>query len=127
MEADATWNMDSRKHGQTKAFCCINAHPLDFAKFGSMYLHMGKWNGKQIIPESWIRESIRITNDSRDSQGYPYHYQWRILEDGSYFAKGVLGQYIYIVPAKNLVILRFGKDTAKIDWISFSRNLFSQL
>ncbi len=127
MEADASWSMDSKKHGQTKAFCCLNGHPLDFARYGRLYLNMGNWNGRQVIPKEWIKQSISITNDSRDSQGYPYHYQWRVLEDGSYFAKGVLGQYIYVVPSRNLIFLRFGKKTAEVDWIRYFRDIIPQL
>ena len=123
MEYDASWNMDSRKHETTKAFCCINARPLDYAKFARLYLNRGNWEGDQVIPEGWIDESIRITNDSRDSRGYPYHYYWRVLEDGSFFAKGILGQYIYIDPADNLIMMRFGKKESNIDWVDFFRSL----
>src|SRR5690606_36250449 len=41
MEYDASWSIDSKKHGTEKAFCCINATSRDFAKFGSLYLHEG--------------------------------------------------------------------------------------
>ena len=119
MEFDATWSTDRAKDGQIKAFCCINARARDFAKFGRLYVNGGKWNGKQVVPEDWVDKSLFIANDSRDSQGYPYHYQWRVLKNGSAFAKGVLGQYIYIHPEKELIIVRMGKKSAGVVWAEF--------
>ncbi len=124
---NASWSVDSKKHHTTKAFCCINATPKDFGKFGSLYLHEGNWNGEQIIPSEWVKRSTTIQNDSRDSQGYPYAYQWRVLKSGSYFAKGVLGQYIYINPTKKVVIVRMGKSTDDINWPRFFESLLPQL
>ncbi|MBU2649990.1 MAG: beta-lactamase family protein [Bacteroidetes bacterium] len=116
MEKDASWNYDSRKHHRTKSFCCINATARDFAKFGRLYLKKGNWQGKQLIPESWMKQNFTITHDSRDSQGYPYEMHWRVKTDGSIFAKGILGQYIYVDPEKDLLILRFGKKAGKTNW-----------
>lgn len=127
MEQDATWNIDSKKHQTIKSFCCINALTIDFAKFGRLYLNKGNWNGRQLIPESWIEKSTAIMNNSRDSQGYPYTYQWRVLPNGAYFAKGVLGQYLLVYPEKNLIFVRMGKQYAGIDWADLFIELSGQL
>jgi CubicO group peptidase (beta-lactamase class C family) len=116
MESDGSWSIDSEKHQTVKSFCCINTVASDFARFGRLYLNKGNWDGKQIVPEKWVAMSTSIINDSRDSQGYPYTYHWRVLENGSFFAKGILGQYVFIYPEKNLVFVRMGKDYADIDW-----------
>jgi CubicO group peptidase (beta-lactamase class C family) len=52
----------------------------------------------------------------RDSQGYLYHLGWRQTPEGGIFAKGVLGQYIYIHPGDQIVIVRTGKSDKKLDW-----------
>jgi len=127
MESDATWNVDSRKNREIKAFCCLNATARDFARFGLLYLHRGHWNGKSIVPEEWVRESLTIRNDSRDSQGYPYGYMWRVLEDGSFFAKGILGEYIFVCPEKNAVIVRLGSMAGDVNWVEFFRCLVKEL
>ena len=127
MESDATWNVDSRKNREIKAFCCLNATARDFARFGLLYLHQGNWNGKSIVPEEWVRESLTIRNDSRDSQGYPYGYMWRVLEDGSFFAKGILGEYIFVCPEKNAVIVRLGAKAGDVNWVEFFRCLAKEL
>lgn len=127
MEYAASWSVDSKRNMQTKAFCCINARAIDMAKFGRLYLSAGKWNGEQIIPEEWVKATMNIVNDSKDSQGYPYHYHWRITEDGSIFAKGILGQFIYVFPKKNVIIVRMGKKDAGIVWPEFFERLCEQL
>ena len=127
MEYDASWSLDSKKHQRVKSFCCLNARPLDLAKFARLYLKEGNWEGEQIISREWVRRSISIDNDSKDSRGYPYHYHWRVLEDGSFFAKGILGQYIYIDPSRNLIMMRLGKKEGDVDWIDFFRELERQI
>jgi CubicO group peptidase (beta-lactamase class C family) len=127
MESDASWSIDSEKNQTIKAFCCINAVTRDFARFGRLYLKKGNWQGRQIISEEWVTRSTSIINDSRDSQGYPYTYQWRVLENGAFFAKGILGQYIFVYPEKNLVFVRMGKDYADIDWADLCVELSKSL
>ncbi len=127
MEYYASWNYDSEKNKNTKAFCCLNARARDFAKFGRLYLNKGDWNGKQIISEEWIKRSTSVINNSFDSQGYHYTYMWRVMDSGAFFAKGLLGQYIWVYPDKNLVIVRFGKSYAGIDWAEFFQELSMQL
>jgi CubicO group peptidase (beta-lactamase class C family) len=123
MEFDATMNIDSKKHNQIKAFCCLNARARDFARFGRLYLNSGNWQGKQIIPSEWVERSMTIINDSHDSQGFPYTYFWRVTSGGAIFAKGVLGQYIYLDPSKNIIIVRLGKKSAGVNWADFFQQL----
>jgi CubicO group peptidase (beta-lactamase class C family) len=127
MESDASWSIDSKKHETIKAFCCINAVARDFARFGLLYLNHGTWNEEQIVPADWVTRSTRIINDSRDSQNYPYTYQWRVLENGAFFAKGILGQYILVYPEKELVFVRLGKSVADIDWADLFVELSEQI
>jgi CubicO group peptidase (beta-lactamase class C family) len=127
MEFDASWSIDSPENNTIKSFCCLNARARDFAKFGRLYLNGGNWNGARIISEQWIKRSTSIINDSRDSQGYPYTYQWRVLENGAFFAKGILGQYIFVYPEKKLIFVRMGNDYADIDWARFFLELSEQI
>jgi len=127
MEYGASWSMDSERNRQIKAFCCINGQATDFAKFGRLYLNHGSWEEQQVVPEQWVEKSMRIVNDSRDSQGYPYTYQWRVKKDGAIFAKGVLGQYIYVFPEKNIIIVRMGKKDAGVFWADLLEQLCREL
>ncbi|HLV51767.1 MAG TPA: serine hydrolase [Flavobacterium sp.] len=115
MEFDASWSLDKKKNGLEKTFCCINARARDYAKIGRLYLNKGKWNGKQIVSEDWVMQSTKI-DTTKGSVGY-YQYQWWLpTQTGDFMAQGILGQYIYVHPEKNLVIVRLGKNEGKADW-----------
>lgn len=112
MEYDASWSLDSKRNKTAKAFCCLNARARDFAKFGRLYLNNGNWNGQQIVPKDWVKKSTTKTNIN-------YSYQWWLLptETGmDYEAQGILGQYTYVCPEKNMIIVRLGKKEGKMNW-----------
>jgi len=123
MQSRALWSIDSKKHQTVKAFCCLNAKAMDYARFGRLYLNEGQWKGSQILPKAWVKRSTSIINESKDSQGYAYTYQWRVTEYGAFFAKGIKGQYIYVYPEKNMIALRFGKSYDHIDWAKFIKQI----
>lgn len=115
MEYDASWSLDRKKDGLEKTFCCINAPARDYAKIGRLYLNGGNWNGKQIVSRSWVAQSTK-PNESPGSAPY-YQYQWWIpSKKGTFLAQGILGQYIYVDPAKNLIIVRLGSKTGNANW-----------
>lgn len=126
MESDASWSVDSKEHQVFKANCCINAIARDFAKFGRLYLNHGSWEGEQIVPQKWVNKSLSIINDSRDSRGYPYTYQWRVLENGVFYAYGILGQYIIVIPDKQMIFVRLGKNVSGVDWAALCIELSQQ-
>ena len=86
----------------------------DMAKFGQLFLQKGKWNGKQILPASWVEESSTMkilqdpnaTQSRKDSsdwlQGYCYQ-MWRCRNNG-FRADGANGQFIIVLPDKDAVI-----------------------
>ena len=115
MEYDATWSLDRKKNGLEKTFCCINARARDFAKIGRLYLNKGNWNGKQIVSESWVDQSTKI--DTTHGSAWYYQYQWWLpTRTGDFMAQGILGQYIYVNPNSNVVIVRLGKNHGDADW-----------
>ncbi len=115
MEYDASWSIDQKKNGLEKTFCCINARALDFAKIGRLYLNKGNWEGKQIVPEQWVNESVK--GESTNGAVRFYKYQWWLpSQSGDFMAQGILGQYIYVNPAKKLIIVRLGKNYGDVNW-----------
>ncbi|HLW15559.1 MAG TPA: serine hydrolase [Flavobacteriaceae bacterium] len=116
MEFDASWSLDRKKNGLEKTFCCINATARDFAKIGRLYLNKGKWKDRQIVSETWVAQSTKI--DTTNGSTAKYQYQWWLpsKESGEFMAKGILGQYIYVHPKKNLIIVRLGKNEGKANW-----------
>ena len=115
MEFDASWSLDRKKNGLEKTFCCINARARDYAKIGRLYLNKGKWNDKQIVSENWVAQSTKI--DTTNNSSLRYQYQWWLpSQTGDFIAQGILGQYIYVNPEKNLIIVRLGKGLGFADW-----------
>lgn len=119
MEYDASWSIDSKRNDTEKAFCCINARAADFAKFGRLYLNRGQWNGTQIVPEKWVAKTA-------DAPG-GYAYQWWLQRNDHYAAVGHLGQYIYIAPEENVVIVRLGKQWGNVGWTNLFYKITQQL
>ena len=144
MEYGASWSIDRKKNGLEKTFCCLNARARDFAKIGRLYLNKGNWNGNQIVSQTWVEESTKI--DTTNGGSAFYKYQWWfptalynfnaekynlkypnrkkiISSEKDFMAVGILGQYIYVNPSRNLIIVRLGKDEGKADWWTIFRSL----
>lgn len=100
-----SWDLSSPQ-GINFGLSNLNLKTTDMAKIGQLYLNKGVWNGERIISEKWISESV--TKDKNiihsDVFSYGYGYQWWLNKDGSYSAKGLKGQYIFIYPKHNIVI-----------------------
>lgn len=126
METPASWSIDKKKDGLEKTFCCINATAIDFAKFGRLYLNKGNWNGQQLVPQAWVEESTKL-DTSEGSVPY-YQYQWWLARPGEdFFAEGILGQFIYVYPKKNLIIVRLGSSYGNVNWRRIFVKLSEQL
>lgn len=119
---DASWSIDRKNNGLEKAFCCLNARAVDFAKFGSLILHQGRWQNKQIIPTAYIHKIFGQDLSEGASKEYQYHF-WKAAMPNTVYARGHLGQYIYIDPDINLVVLRLGQHIGGIDWPHTFHNL----
>ena len=81
--------------------------PRDLAKFGYLYLRNGVWNGKQIVPASWVKTSIEkhIDPHMQNEKRAGYGYLWWVQTFGASAAHGYGGQYILLVPDKDLEVV----------------------
>jgi CubicO group peptidase (beta-lactamase class C family) len=86
----------------------LSIRTRDIASFGQLYLQKGKWQGKQLVPESWIeaataRETSNGSNPKSDwDQGYGYQF-WR-CRHGAYRGDGAFGQYCIVMPEQDAVL-----------------------
>ncbi|MDB5273473.1 MAG: beta-lactamase [Chitinophagaceae bacterium] len=113
-ESYALWSLDDKNHNE-KAYCCIYATTRDFARLGKLYLQEGKWGAQQVVSSAYIKEAItpnglldKETNKPNDFYGlqwwiYPNKYNKQV-----FYARGILGQYIIVIPEQQLVIVRLG-------------------
>jgi CubicO group peptidase (beta-lactamase class C family) len=125
MEADGSWSLDSEASGFEKMESGINARAIDFAKFGRLYLDRGEWNGEQVVPASWVEESTRAATTSDPADFYQYFWWVDVLEPerGRFMARGNLGQFVYVVPDKDLVIVRMGESFGYNRWPEVLRSI----
>lgn len=123
MEFSGSWSADSEVSMMTKMESGLNLRAIDFAKFGRLVLNNGKWNDEQIIPSDWIAKSTLIDpNHNVNEFGSEIYYEnfwWLYSRDKltPYIISGWghLGQYLYIFPEKNVIIVRMGKDLGPIE------------
>jgi CubicO group peptidase (beta-lactamase class C family) len=116
-EYDAFWLLDG-KEKREKAFCCFNGVARDYARFGQLVLDNGRWNGKQIVSEKYIKDATSPATylKDREENNAPvdfYGYQYWILKHSGVTAiaqNGLFGQYVYIIPEKNAVVVRLGES-----------------
>ena len=125
MEYPATWSLDSKTSGMEKMESGLNARAIDFARFGRLYLRRGDWNGRRIVPEDWVIKSTSIEPDAKWTN---YKYLWWLPRSGTgrFMAVGNLGQFIYVAPDKDCIILRFGRGRPR-NWQSAYPRLFAML
>ncbi|GAH44192.1 unnamed protein product, partial [marine sediment metagenome] len=134
------WSLDSEESGFEKMEAGLNARAIDFAKFGRLYLNGGDWNGEQVIPEEWVRTSTQVDRATQKASYYPdnfgqtifhdlngyYKYMWYgyLRDEGFDFAaEGDHGQFIYVAPHKNLIIVRNGLEYG-IPWDEWIKSFY---
>jgi CubicO group peptidase (beta-lactamase class C family) len=115
-EHAALWSTD-RIGGNEKAYCCFNSNARDFARLGQLMLDSGRWKGNEIIPMDYYLNSIKpcmIPDEIGERCNY-YGYQWWIIPSRPeiFYARGILGQYIIVIPSKKTVIVRLGKKRSE--------------
>lgn len=104
---NALWELDDDEHRLAKAFCCISSNAKDFARFGKLYKDYGKWNGEQLLDSAFVVKSI--TPRFKESPQYGYGWWLKDIGDKHFFMmRGHLGQYVFVEPNDNVIIVRLG-------------------
>ena len=104
----------------------LSLRPRDMAKLGYLYLKKGKWCGEQIVSEKWIEEATS-EHIKLNSQIKSYGYQWwlrpslggqenALIPNDIFFARGLFTQEIFIIPSKDLVVVRMAEDLYGDEW-----------
>jgi len=111
---DALWSLD-QKDGMEKAFCCFNSNARDFARFGQLYLQGGIWNGDTLIDSTFHQKvtlPANLYDVDREEPNHRYSYTWWTLvhkDHHIYYCRGVNGQYIFVIPDFDMVVVRLGR------------------
>ncbi len=124
---DASWSLD-HQGGVEKAFCCLNATARDFARLGQLLLQKGNWNGARLISSRYLEQATVPTFASDSKSNYGYQIWMRYLSGTQLqpspaagmrvnpsleriaFFHGILGQFIWILPSSDAVVVRLGEQ-----------------
>jgi CubicO group peptidase (beta-lactamase class C family) len=119
MESPAYWIVDST--GSEMAFAGLNMTARDFARLGELYRNGGLWQGRQIIPAQWVRDSVTVAAPHLKA-GRPrvgphavdlgYGYQWWLPagDRGDFTAIGVYNQFVFVDPASRTTIVKLSAN-----------------
>jgi CubicO group peptidase (beta-lactamase class C family) len=143
------WGADAQ--GRTTTYAGMSATAREYAKFGYLYLNYGKWDGMQVVPMDYVTKTTQVQGDPCTEW---VQYLWHVnpptrlgpqpdscdklfcqpteyvdLPQDAFFAEGVQGQFIYVVPSADLVVVRFAADgfmSAEL-WDDYSRGFLRAL
>ncbi|MEM7219495.1 MAG: serine hydrolase [Pseudomonadota bacterium] len=110
----------------------------DMARLGELMLRDGMWNGERVLPATWTQQIISTITPNeemnppmfRDSE-FGYGYMWWVWDgpkvtcsyEGAYSARGAYGQYITVVPKRDMVVAHKTFPDARTDWQEFRQIL----
>jgi len=124
-EFAASWSLDSDETAFEKMESGINARAIDFAKLGRLYLNGGRINDMQVLPQEWVewtttpdpsvdRETFYPASMSASFGNLSHQGLWWGIQladgDTGYSASGNHGQFIFVHPAKRIIIVRNGEE-----------------
>ncbi len=108
------------------------ANTRDWAKFGLLYLHKGNWNGVQIFSPAWVSYISKPTEHSDGTYGAHFWLnaggKFPDVPKDMYSANGFQGQYVFIIPSKDLVVVRTGlAENPKFNVNAFLRDILAAI
>ena len=119
----ASWSVDSPASGLEKLESGVNATPLDFARFGYLFAHEGEVLGEQVVPADWVRTSTRPRSETPLPEDFGYWWWQDRARPGRFLARGNLGQFVYVDPRSDVVVVRLGQDFGTPDWVPLLRHV----
>ena len=102
------YRWERNEEGNPNGSMGLELAPRDMAKFGYLYLHDGIWDGEQILPPDWVELSSRQYHqvpDLLEPWNLYYGFLWWVHGDGYFAARGSKGQFIYVAPESDLVVV----------------------
>ncbi|MEZ4881990.1 MAG: serine hydrolase domain-containing protein [Flavobacteriaceae bacterium] len=122
-ENPALWQVDDDKNRLVKAYCCIGSNARDFARFGKLYKDYGKWNGRQLLDSAFVEKSITPRFPKSPEYGYGFWLS-DFLGKKIFVMRGILGQYVIVIPEDDLIIVRLGQQRGNKTNLPFSSDFY---
>jgi len=105
-ENDALWQLD-HEDGIEKAYCCFASNARDFARFGKLFKHNGKWNNKQLLDSTAVATMVTPKFVNAPQYGYGTWLN-NYMGKKIYYLRGHLGQFVIVIPQDDIIIVRLG-------------------
>jgi CubicO group peptidase (beta-lactamase class C family) len=128
-ENESYWSLD-KEDGLEKSYCCFYATSRDFARFGKLYMHDGKWNDHQVVSSEWVKKSItpaKLIDEDGKKELKKYGYCWWMFDYKGhhvYYMRGILGQYVFCLPDMEMIIVRTGHKRGDKDENDFPSDIY---
>jgi CubicO group peptidase (beta-lactamase class C family) len=112
-EQPAYWILDGQ--GRELTFAGVNMTARDFARLGELYRNGGVWGGEQLVPRSWVDQSLSVHSPAQapgavqiGDEVLPVGYgqQWWLYPDGVFQAQGVYNQTVHVDPARKVTVVK---------------------
>jgi CubicO group peptidase (beta-lactamase class C family) len=108
--APPAWPTDGQGHSLGNTGLRLSSR--DLLRLGDLYLHGGRWHGRQVVPAAYVRETTHAI--TRLGGGFGYGYGWWTLSRPSGFsALGYGGQQIAVFPARRAVVVLTGAESPR--------------
>jgi len=105
-ENDALWQLD-HPDGIEKSYCCIASNARDFARFGKLLKHGGKWNNEQILDSTAVSKMTHARFPASPQYAYGVWLN-NYMGKNMYYLRGHLGQFVIVIPEDDIIIVRLG-------------------
>ena len=128
---DALWTI-SDEDKKEKSYCCFYSNARDFAKIGLLLLDSGKVNNELLVDSTYFANSIKPVNLKDENGKLINYYGYQIWLNkynnrSFYYARGILGQYIVVIPELDLVFVRLGHKRDKTRNVEVPSDLYLYL
>ncbi|HLW32597.1 MAG TPA: serine hydrolase [Aequorivita sp.] len=125
-ENPALWQVDDKEDRLVKAYCCLGSNARDFARFGKLYKDYGKWNVQQVLDSAFVAKSINPRFSESPEYGYGVWLS-DFMEKKIFVMRGILGQYVIVVPEDDLIIVRLGHRVGEQTELPFSADFYDYI
>jgi CubicO group peptidase (beta-lactamase class C family) len=108
--SDVKWGSDPQRNSLGGGGLFLQ--PRDMAKIGYLCLHHGMWDGKQILPSTWVDEVKNASVDMHMAGKWNFHYAnlfWTLPDKDAFMAVGFNSQIIMVLPAFDIVAVTTGR------------------
>lgn len=122
-ESPALWQVDDKENRLVKAYCCLGSNVRDLARFGKLYKDHGKWKGKKLLDSAFVAKSIKPRFVESPEYGYGFWLS-DFMEKEIFVMRGILGQYVIVIPEDDLIIVRLGHKVGEKTDLPFSSDFY---